>query len=77
MKQFNSLEEISCAIKIKLELDTILFSSGAVQQTWDVNPMSVIPNRLTAKLLNWNFHSFEAVFSWRDPQLQVSENYPV
>ena len=30
---------------------------------------------LTAKLFNWNFHSLEVVSRWRDPQLQVSENY--
>ena len=30
---------------------------------------------LTAKLLNGNFHSLERVSRWRDPQLQVSENY--
>ena len=30
---------------------------------------------LTAKLFNWNFHSFEVVSRWRDPQLQASENY--
>ena len=31
---------------------------------------------LTAKLFNFNFHPFEVVSRWRDPQLQVSENYP-
>ena len=30
---------------------------------------------LTAKLLNLNFHPLEVVSRWRDPQLQVSENY--
>ena len=35
---------------------------------WWVNP-------LTAKLFNLNFHSLEVVSRWRDPQLQVSENY--
>ena len=30
---------------------------------------------LTAKLLNWNFHSLQVVFRWRDPQLQESGNY--
>ena len=34
---------------------------------------NVIP--LTAKLFNLNFHPLEAVPRWRDPQLQVSENY--
>ena len=28
-----------------------------------------------AKLVNWNFHPLEVVSRWRDPQLQVSENY--
>ena len=28
-----------------------------------------------AKLLNLNFHPLEVVSRWRDPQLQVSENY--
>ena len=30
---------------------------------------------LTAKLFNWNFHPLEVVSRWRDPQLQVNENY--
>ena len=33
------------------------------------------PNPLTAKLFNLNFHPLEVVSRWRDPQLQVSENY--
>ena len=32
-------------------------------------------NLLTAKLFNWNFYPLEVVSRWRDPQLQVSENY--
>ena len=32
-------------------------------------------NLLTAKLFNFNFHPLEVVSRWRDPQLQVSENY--
>ena len=32
-------------------------------------------NHLTAKLLNLNFHPLKVVSRWRDPQLQVSENY--
>ena len=32
-------------------------------------------NLLTAKSFNWNFHPLEVVSRWRDPQLQVSENY--
>ena len=32
-------------------------------------------NPSTAKLCNLNFHPLEVVSRWRDPQLQVSENY--
>ena len=32
-------------------------------------------NPLTAKLFNLNIHPLEIVARWRDPQLQVSENY--
>ena len=32
-------------------------------------------NPLTAKLKKKKFHPFEVVSRWRDPQLQVSENY--
>ena len=32
-------------------------------------------NPLTTKLFNLNFHPLEVVSRWRDPQLQVSENY--
>ena len=32
-------------------------------------------NPSTAKLFNLNFHPLEVVSRWRDPQLQVSENY--
>ena len=32
-------------------------------------------NALPAKLFNLNFHPPEVVSRWRDPQLQVSENY--
>ena len=32
-------------------------------------------NPITAKLFNLNFHPLEVVSRWRDPQLQVSENY--
>ena len=36
---------------------------------------NVFVKLFTAKLINWNFHSTEIVSRWRDPQLQVSENY--
>ena len=32
-------------------------------------------NPLTAKLFNRNFYPLEVVSRWRDPQLQVSDNY--
>ena len=32
-------------------------------------------NISTAKLFNLNFHPLEVVSRWRDPQLQVGENY--
>ena len=32
-------------------------------------------NPLSAKLFNLNFHPLEVVSRWRDPQLQVSQNY--
>ena len=32
-------------------------------------------NPSTAKLFGINFHPLEVVSRWRDPQLQVSENY--
>ena len=47
---------------------------GLKQNNW----RSDIPlrlNPLTAKLFNLNFHPLEVVSRWRDPQLQVSENY--
>ena len=36
---------------------------------------TMIFNPLTAKLFNMKFHPLEVVSRWRDPQLQVSENY--
>ena len=43
-------------------------NSGLMLGRCNVNP-------LTAKLFNPNFHPLEVVACWRDPQLQVSENY--
>ena len=34
-----------------------------------------IINPLAAKLFNFNFHPLEVVSRYRDPQLQVGENY--
>ena len=44
------------------------FRTCDLQLYWLINP-------LTAKLFNLNFHPLEIVSRWRDPQLQVSENY--
>ena len=41
----------------------------------NTKPVSIGFNPLTAKLFNLNFHLLEVVSRWRDPQLQVSENY--
>ena len=35
----------------------------------------LVVNPIAAKLFNLNFHPLEVVSRWRDPQLQVSENY--
>ena len=43
-------------------------AKGCFDASWGFNP-------LTAKLCNFNFHSLEVGSRWRDPQLQVSENY--
>ena len=44
------------------------FSTETYRGSFTLNP-------LTAKLINMNFHPHEVVSRWRDPQLQVSENY--
>ena len=38
--------------------------------------ITMLFNPLTAELFNLNFHPLEVVSRWRDPQLQVNENYP-
>ena len=40
-----------------------------------LNQCGINVNPLTAKLFNLNVHPLEFVSRWRDPQLQVSENY--
>ena len=40
-----------------------------------ITSLSLTLNPLTAKSLNLNFYPLEVVSRWRDPQLQVSENY--
>ena len=41
----------------------------------NITKMNDLIHPLTAKLFNLNFHTLEVVSRWRDPQLQVSENY--
>ena len=45
------------------------------KKTFFTSLQTKILNPLTAKLSNLNFHPLEVVSRWRDPQLQVSENY--
>ena len=54
-------------------LETIFNPSSAVVDFGD--PRTERLNPLTAKLFNLNFYPLEAVSRWRDPQLQVLENY--
>ena len=49
--------------KVKAEMD----------HTWLSVEININP--LTTKLFNLNFHLLEVVSRWRDPQLQMSENY--
>ena len=41
----------------------------------DINAMTYYINPLPAKLSYLNFHPLEVVSRYRDPQLQVGENY--
>ena len=48
---------------------------GQVVKAHFITGISRWSNHLAARLFNWNFHPLEVVSRWRDPQLQVSENY--
>ena len=43
-----------------------------VKYTHIIYDRLLLPNPLTTKLFNWNFHPLEVVSRWRDPQLQES-----
>ena len=65
-----------------VNLTSGVYSTGQVRDlqcynhTWFHMCLNVLFfNPLTAKLFNLNFHQPEVVSRWRDPQLQVSENY--
>ena len=51
------------------------YCTALVQVSRYLMRAQVMSNPLTSKLFNLNFHSLEVVSRWRDPQLQVSENY--
>ena len=57
------------------------FSCGEFMWIFPVNSPQVSNEQyctftpLAAKIFNFNFHPPEVVSCWRDPQLQVSENY--
>ena len=53
--------------KVRCHVGLVGWSDDLHTQDW-FNP-------LTAKLFNLNFHWLEVLSRWRDPQLQVSENY--
>ena len=60
--------------KAKCKIILHLTSLAQIQLIRHVNS-TVWVNPLTAKLFDWNFHPLEVVSRWRDPQLQVGENY--
>ena len=60
---------ISCIVNMNNKCDI----SHLILYRFNISRASVNP--LTAKLFNLNFHPLEVVSRWRDPQLQVSENY--
>ena len=79
------LEHVEVVVAIGLQ---ILIFCSIWDQTFadlDVQTLILFPqwfnrlknliNPLIAKLFKWNFHLPEVVSRWRDPQLQVSQNY--
>ena len=74
----------ACTVYVELSLVTIhceeaigyeaTYENNSNWVAWnDHNTRRINP--LAAKLFNLNFHPLEDVSRWRDPQLQVSENY--
>ena len=43
--------------------------------TYKVDPRTVMVNHLGDKINNFNFHPFQVVSRYRDPQLEMGENY--
>ena len=71
------IEEISNPIKLTFIHHPHLLNIGLFYL--NITNMCKVSSKwyfpLAAKLFNSNFHSLEVVSRWRDPQLQVSENY--
>ena len=63
-------KEKQTTTKMSLSCNVVLHNSYRAYKT-----NGYIFNPLTAKLFNPNFYPLEVVSRWRDPQLQVSENY--
>ena len=55
-------------LKLSLCVGSFRDAKWYIGASWGFNP-------LTAKLFNLNFHPLKVVSRWRDPQLQVNENY--
>ena len=59
----------------RVNINILLFPCGDQLYTSKVGPHTERVNPLTAKLFNLILHPLGVVSRWRDPQLQVSENY--
>ena len=46
-----------------------------MSQFKNVEPRHILANPLTSTFFNLNFHQLDFVSRWRDPQIQVTENY--
>ena len=60
---------------IKNNCPTTIRSRKLISAAKTYRSITLAFNPLTAKLFNLNFYTLGVVSRWRDPQLQVSENY--
>ena len=72
-QHLKTLGNISCWFNIFSRLRLLVICGILSKNTTEYLHFSFNP--LTAKLFNLNFHPLEVVSHWRDPQIQVSENY--
>ena len=72
-KRWTTLNQHWVSASCLLGKDVIL--KVIVLTLWPLISTIVTFNPLTAKFFNFNFHPLEVVSRWRDPQLQLSENY--